>query len=140
VGGRRGGAGASGKREAASGAVAAAASGRGGVGASGERRPRRDPILAGQKLKFESPPKIRAQIGGPLELFFSLKLSKFRMGACLEGPLELLLEQYHFKTYLLRPNTILGIIQNANEPVWAVECTIYLVPKTCDLSDLAITV
>ena len=34
---------------------------------------------------------MRAQVGGPLELFFSLKLLKFRIETCLGGPLELLL-------------------------------------------------
>jgi len=67
----RGGAGASGEREAAAGGGVGAsgereaASGRGGVEASGRERPRPGPILGGLQLEFESSSKMRAQVRRP---------------------------------------------------------------------------
>jgi hypothetical protein len=46
---------------------------------------------------------MRAQVGGPLELFFSLKLLKFRIEACLGGSLELLLDPAGAGADLLPP-------------------------------------
>ncbi|OQU78508.1 hypothetical protein SORBI_3009G249301 [Sorghum bicolor] len=50
----------------------------------GEREAASGTILAGLRLEFKSSPKMRGQVAGPLEFSNS-------MGACLGGPLELLL-------------------------------------------------